>query len=131
MFQILPRFLGGRRTRLMLVVGALVSAGASQAQATHDHSPAPPSAAAAARIGTATATATTTASAATTASPLGFESTLARYKPMTDQKPGSWREANDTVTRIGGWRAYLKEAQVPTPNAPAAANPHAGHGAKQ
>ena len=77
--------------------------------------------------------------------PLKFDSVLSRYKPMTDQKLGSWREANDTVTRIGGWRTYLKEAQSPdakttppavasdapaTPATPAAANPHAGHGVK-
>jgi hypothetical protein len=74
-----------------------------------------------------------------------FESVISRYKPMTDQKLGSWREANDTVTRIGGWRAYLKESQSPeavTPEAagvpatvvppatPVTANPHAGHGAR-
>lgn len=77
--------------------------------------------------------------------PLRFDSVLSRYKPMTDQKLGSWREANDTVTRIGGWRTYLKEAQAPevmepsTPGVPAAPakapnpvapNPHAGHGVK-
>lgn len=74
--------------------------------------------------------------------PLRFESVLSRYKPMTDQKLGSWREANDTVTRIGGWRTYLKESQAPevtessVPVAPAKTaapptpNPHAGHGAK-
>ena len=80
--------------------------------------------------------------------PLKFDSVLSRYKTMTDQKVGSWREANDTVTRIGGWRSYLKEAQSPDaktaappaspslpvapvkPSAPPAANPHAGHGAK-
>lgn len=76
--------------------------------------------------------------------PLTFESVLSRYKPMSDQKLGSWREANDTVTRIGGWRTYLKEAQTPDvvvpslsnvpaapiPIAPAKGNPHAGHGSK-
>lgn len=72
---------------------------------------------------------------------LKFDSVLSGYKPMTDQKLGSWREANDTVARIGGWRAYLKE--VPPPDAvaptekksvpaaaPTAPNPHAGHGSK-
>ena len=74
---------------------------------------------------------------------LRFDSVLSRYQPMTDQKLGSWREANDTVARIGGWRTYLKESQTPDaaapraktdPVAPAAAppttNPHAGHGSK-
>lgn len=35
----------------------------------------------------------------------------------------SWKEANDTVGRIGGWRAYAREAQQasrPAPVAPAA-----------
>ena len=89
---------------------------------------------------------------ASSPAPLSFDSVLSRYKPMTDQKLGSWREANDTVTRIGGWRTYLKEAQTPdvelpvpanapaapaapapapvAPVAPSKANPHAGHGAK-
>jgi hypothetical protein len=76
--------------------------------------------------------------------PLRFDSVLSRYKPMTDQKLGSWREANDTVARIGGWRTYLKESQTPDAAAPGATNvpaapaaaaptatkPHAGHGAR-
>lgn len=94
---------------------------------------------------------TMSTSPASSSVPLMFDSVLSRYKPMTDQKLGSWREANDTVTRIGGWRTYLKEAQAPdaktptpaaspvapaapaapaTPDTPAAANPHAGHGVK-
>lgn len=36
----------------------------------------------------------------------------------------AWREANDTVTRIGGWRAYAREANepaaAPPPRTPAA-----------
>lgn len=137
MLHILPRYLSGLRgscTRAMLVVGVLLSASATQAQVAHDHS-LPSSAAVSSK-------------ATVQALPLRFESTLSRYKPMTDQKLGSWREANDTVTRIGGWRTYLKEAQAPdvkattpgvapdapnapaTPATPAAANPHAGHGVK-
>jgi hypothetical protein len=128
MFQTLSGISGGCRVLVMLIAGASLSA--SQAQTSDDH----------ARVLSSPATANVTA--ATTVTPLKFESTLSRYKPMTDQKLGSWREANDTVTRIGGWRAYLKEAQAPddkspTPtNAPAAPgtraapNPHDGHGAK-
>ncbi len=89
--------------------------------------------------------------------PLMFDSVLSRYKPMTDQKLGGWREANDNVGQIGGWRTYLKEAQQPqastpaavgapaapaapaapvaatkpaSPTVPTAPDPHAGHGAK-
>ena len=28
---------------------------------------------------------------------------------------GSWRDANELAGRIGGWRAYLREAQAPDP----------------
>lgn len=37
--------------------------------------------------------------------------------------PLAWREANDNVARIGGWRSYAREAQAPEP----AAAPQ-GHG---
>lgn len=58
-------------------------------------------------------------------------------RPEADQ-PLSWREANDSVARIGGWRVYAREAQQPDPGpaampsppgpAPAALPPgHAGH----
>ena len=51
-----------------------------------------------------------------------YTSPLARYRPAGDVKVGSWREANDTVTRIGGWRVYAREAARPefTEQAPAA-----------
>lgn len=76
---------------------------------------------------------------------LKFRSVFERYQSFRDEKVGSWRDANDTVTRVGGWRAYLKEAQRPdasgnaTPEAeprpvPAPSgkpDPHAGHGAKK
>ena len=71
-----------------------------------------------------------------------YASPLARYRPAGDVKAGSWREANDTVTRIGGWRVYAREAArpesaEPTPSlppapggapAPAASTPMGGHG---
>ena len=50
---------------------------------------------------------------------LGYESSLSRYRLLGDEKPASWRDANDTVTRIGGWRVYAREAQQ-TDAAPAA-----------
>lgn len=40
-----------------------------------------------------------------------YRSTLAGYLVFPDEKLGSWKEANDEVGRIGGWRAYAKEAQ--------------------
>lgn len=48
---------------------------------------------------------------------------LARYRRFTEQPVGSWREANETVNRIGGWRAYAREASQPAPVAPAASAP--------
>ena len=53
---------------------------------------------------------------------LSYESSFARYRLLGDEKPVSWRDANDTVTRIGGWRVYAREAQQadPAPAAPAA-----------
>ena len=68
--------------------------------------------------------------AAVSASALRYESVFARYQSYRDEKTGSWRDANETVDRVGGWRAYAKEAQQPEATAPAKPNPHAGHGSK-
>lgn len=46
---------------------------------------------------------------------LRYESSFSQYRRLGDEKPISWREANDTVTRIGGWRVYAREAQQPDP----------------
>ena len=43
------------------------------------------------------------------------ESSLAQFRRMGDDKPVPWREANDAVARIGGWRVYAREAQQPDP----------------
>lgn len=64
------------------------------------------------------------------ANALRYESVFARYKSYRDEKTGAWREANETVERVGGWRAYAREAQQPEATAPAKPDPHAGHGAK-
>ncbi len=139
MFYFSPRDGCARRMRAPVAfsIGAtMVFAGVAYAQHDHAMSVAPETLSASA----------TTPSAPPVALgapvPLRFDSVLSRYKPMTDQKLGSWREANDTVTRIGGWRTYLKEAQAPEvtessvpttpakPSAPPTPNPHAGHGAK-
>ncbi len=56
-------------------------------------------------------------------------SALARYRSAGDVKVGSWREANDMVARIGGWRVYAREAAQPeatTAPAPAASQPPSG-----
>jgi len=75
---------------------------------------------------------------ATPAEPvLPWRSTFEGYQPFADQQVGDWRAANETVGRIGGWRAYAWEAQQqdggakpagsPAPAAPAPAHEH-GHG---
>jgi hypothetical protein len=53
---------------------------------------------------------------------LSYVSSFSQYRLLGDEKPVSWRDANDTVTRIGGWRVYAREAQQgdPAPAAPAA-----------
>lgn len=46
-----------------------------------------------------------------------YESSFAQFRRIGDDKPVAWREANDAVARIGGWRAYAREAQQPDPAA--------------
>lgn len=46
-----------------------------------------------------------------------YESAFAQFRRIGDEKPVAWREANDTVARIGGWRVYAREAQQPEPAA--------------
>ena len=66
--------------------------------------------------------------------PLVHESAFAQYRRLGEVSVGSWRDANDTVSRIGGWRAYAREARqpdssssspssAPPPAAPAASAP--------
>lgn len=64
----------------------------------------------------ASAAAALTGPAATTAP--NFVSALEGYRPYTEEAPVDWKAANDTTARIGGWRAYAKEARQPeTPQA--------------
>lgn len=44
--------------------------------------------------------------------PLHYRSAFSDYRPLTDGKLG-WRQANDEVGRIGGWRTYAREANAP------------------
>jgi hypothetical protein len=52
-----------------------------------------------------------------------YESAFTRFRRWSAETPVSWRQANDTVTGIGGWRVYAREAQqvdaAPAPNPPA------------
>ena len=73
--------------------------------------------------------------------PLVYSSVLQGYRPNVEVEVGSWKDANNNVGRIGGWRVYAKEARQPdavVPGAGAASAPtvpdakpmpagHAGH----
>jgi hypothetical protein len=46
---------------------------------------------------------------------LTYQSSFANHRRLSDDaKPMSWREANETAARIGGWRVYAREAQATT-----------------
>ena len=51
---------------------------------------------------------------------LVHSSAFAAYRGHVEAVPIGWKEANDTVARIGGWRAYAREAAEPSPVAPSA-----------
>ena len=42
--------------------------------------------------------------------PVPYRSAFEGYQPYSDEKIVNWKQANDTVGQIGGWRAYSKEA---------------------
>ncbi len=39
-----------------------------------------------------------------------YQSPFTDYRVLGDDKHVGWRDANDTVGKIGGWRAYAREA---------------------
>ncbi len=39
-----------------------------------------------------------------------YHSPFADYRPLGEDKNSSWKDANDTVGKIGGWKAYAREA---------------------
>lgn len=56
--------------------------------------------------------------------PVVYRSALVDYKKLAAEPPPvAWRQANDAVERIGGWRAYAREAQAPEPAASRPATP--------
>lgn len=53
-------------------------------------------------------------------------SSLTNYRSAGELRVGSWKDANEQVNRIGGWRTYAREAAAPA--VPAASAPAAvGH----
>jgi hypothetical protein len=43
---------------------------------------------------------------------LVYRSSLSSYRRLAEDAPLPWRQANETVGRIGGWRAYAREASA-------------------
>ena len=132
-------------TRIAVVMACFAIAALPAGAQTVADQPAAASRAAAAKASDAASSAST------------YRSAFEGFRRFADQPVGSWREANDTVGRVGGWRAYAREAQGgargPTATAacgcspssaappvqPAASSPgpaaapaagHAGHGSK-
>jgi hypothetical protein len=67
--------------------------------------------------------------------PLVHLSALSGYKRLSEPPAADWKAANQNVERIGGWRAYAREANAsasapaasasaPVPKAPAPAHRH-------
>jgi hypothetical protein len=52
--------------------------------------------------------------------PTAYRSAFTSYRRLGEVPAVSWREANDAVARIGGWRVYAREAGQPEPPAGAA-----------
>lgn len=44
-----------------------------------------------------------------------YDSAFAQFRRLGHEKPVPWRDANDAVARIGGWRAYAREVHQPEP----------------
>jgi hypothetical protein len=67
----------------------------------------------------------TPATAMPDTTPAAFRSALEGYKPYADDSMVPWKEANDSVGRIGGWREYARQARQPqAPDAAARPDKH-------
>ena len=51
---------------------------------------------------------------------LEYQSSFSTCRAYADQPIISWRNANDTVGKIGGWRSYAKEVQQSQSDVPQA-----------
>ena len=58
---------------------------------------------------------------------LVYESSFQNYQRYSASDVQAWKQANDTVKDIGGWREYAKEIAKATDTKPSSANP--SHGA--
>ena len=64
-----------------------------------------------------------TTGAASSAPASSYASPLQGYQPFNDEKVMPWKDANDTVGRIGGWREYARESEQGGATRPATAAP--------
>lgn len=90
-----------------------------------------PSLTAAAACAQPAAASSNTGAAAPPSATVSFQSALQGYQPFRDEPVRPWKDANDTVGKIGGWRAYAKEAAEParaSPEASESPKPSTGHG---
>lgn len=64
-----------------------------------------------------------------------YRSPIRSYQGFSEPSPAYWKEANDLVGRIGGWRSYARESRDVVSTRPASGSerddPHAGHGERQ
>jgi hypothetical protein len=58
---------------------------------------------------------------------LVYQSSFQNYQRYSASDIQTWKQANDTVKDIGGWREYAKEIAKDTDTKPSSANP--SHGA--
>lgn len=73
--------------------------------------------------------------AAVAATDAPYNSAFEGYRPFEATEVQDWRQSNETVRAIGGWRAYAREIQggaaAPAAQVPAsgtkAPDPHQGH----
>lgn len=49
------------------------------------------------------------------------------YRPWRDEPVADWRQANDRVGEVGGWRTYLRESQQNASGATSGGHEHHGH----
>lgn len=62
-----------------------------------------------------------------------YRSPIQSYQGFSEPVPVAWKESNDLVGRIGGWRAYARESSDGTRSikpglGSESDDPHAGHG---
>jgi hypothetical protein len=63
--------------------------------------------------------------------PLVYVSVFGPYRAFADEPITSWRDANELTERIGGWRAYAREAREAREPEAAPKNPSAPMPAKE